>query len=268
MKHWQTMISFGAKAAVFAALMTLASSASAEDWGSLKGKFVYGGKAAAPKPINVTKDQAFCGKHMLVEEELVVGPDGGLKNVVVYLYTTRRDKQPEVHPDYKDPAKAKMDNANCRFEPHIISVMTDQVVELGNMDPVGHNMNITTLAKGNTSVNVLIPSGKSIEQKFAAEESLPVPVVCNIHPWMKGYVVVKGHPYVGITDEQGNFEIKNIPAGKWKFRVWQEKAGFVQSVTADGKKTDWKRGEVQIEIKNGDAVDLGTVEVDPANFKN
>ena len=53
-------------------------------------------------------------------------------------------------------------------------------------------------------------------------ETPPIPFKCDIHPWMKGYVRVFDHPYFAVTDEDGKFEIKNAPAGKWRIVYWHE----------------------------------------------
>ena len=260
-----SLLCLGAMAAVV--LMSGSAASAADGWGNQKGRFVLDGKAPTPKPVNITKDQEFCGKHMLVDEEVVVGKDGGLQNLVLFLYVPRRGgKKPDVHPDYENPGKAIMDNENCRFEPRVITVRTGQTIELGNKDPVGHNMNIATIARGNTPFNQSIPANKSTEYSFNDEETLPVKVVCNVHPWMAGYIVVKDHPYSVVTDADGNFEIKNLPAGKWTFKAWQEKSGYVTKVAVDGKKTEWRRGEFEVEIKAGETTDLGTVKVDASNF--
>ena len=50
-------------------------------------------------------------------------------------------------------------------------------------------------------------------------------MTCDIHPWMKAYWMVLDNPYFAVTDDKGNFEIKNVPAGTQKVVVWQEACG-------------------------------------------
>ena len=48
-------------------------------------------------------------------------------------------------------------------------------------------------------------------------------VGCNIHPWMGAYIVARKDPYAAVSDKDGKFEIKDLPAGKeLEFRLWQE----------------------------------------------
>src|SRR5438270_11310469 len=79
-------------------------STSAAEWGSLKGRFVVDGTAAKPKPVSITKDPEYCGKHNLVDETAVVGKDNALANAIVYL-KVGLGKKIEIHPDYETTLK-------------------------------------------------------------------------------------------------------------------------------------------------------------------
>lgn len=251
---------------VFALALTT-SAAQGADWGDLTLQFSLDGSAPSPKAVVVTKDQEVCGKHGLVDEALTVNSaNGGIANVVVYLYVARGGKKPPVHDSYKSSEKAEVvcDNDKCRFEPHVTVLRTTQTFLAGNKDTVGHNVNLSTLK--NPAQNVLIPSGGKIKLNLSQEELLPTPIACNIHPWMKGYVVVKEHPYVGVSDKDGKVTIKNVPAGKWTFQLWQEASGFVTEGKVAGKATKWERGRMDVTIKAG-ANDLGEIKLAPSIFK-
>lgn len=254
---------------LFATLLSLAAlpgAADAQGTGSLKGRFVYDGEAPAPQPIAVTKDQDFCGKFKLLDESLVIGSTGGLKNVVVYLYVAPGGAAPAISPEAAEAAKKPvvLDNANCRFEPRVALVQVGQELVLGNSDPVAHN---TKLDAFNMPINPLLPPGAKLPQEFTAPERLPARASCSIHPWMTGWVVVKDHPYMAVTDENGEFEIKGIPAGKWTFQFWQEKSGYLDKVTVNGKTVEWNRGRVDLDIKDKAALNLGEVKIAPAAFQ-
>ncbi len=81
-----------------------------------------------------------------------------------------------------------------------------------------------------------------------------IAVSCNIHPWMKGWIWCFDHPYFAVTDENGHFEIKNAPVGKFNMVVWQEDMGF--------KGGSAGRSGTPIEIKKGDN-DIGKIEIKP-----
>ncbi len=243
----------------------------AQGWGNLKARFVYGGEVPQPKPLQITKDQAFCGQFNVVDESRVVDPQTkGLANVVGFLYVARTaTKKPNVHPAYEELKNKPvvLDNDKCRFTPHVAVVWTEQVMELSNSDDVAHNTNIATLNPANPPINQLIPAKKSIQHRFKQLETLPIPVACNIHPWMKGHVVVRDNPYAAVSNEKGEFYIENIPAGEWKFRFWQEAVGYLSKVEVNGAPKTWTRGEVTVKIQAGQTTDLGTVVVPASTFK-
>jgi hypothetical protein len=257
------------KATILGVLLSSAAVA-AEGWGSLKGSFQYDGTPPKPAPITVDKDTECCAKHGLVDEGVMVDPKTkAIQNVVVYLHQSRTDKTPPIHPDLLAAAKekVKINNANCRFDPHIIPAFTGQTVILGNSNPVSLNPKVNSLSPENPPIDRLIPAKTDIEHFFKGRENLPTEVSCSIHPWMKGYIVVKDHPYIAITGADGSFEIKNLPAGKWTFQIWQEKSGFVDKVKVNGKDPKWAKGRVDVTIEPDKTADLGEVMVAPANFK-
>lgn len=240
-----------------------ATSALAAGWGNLTGRIVYDGTAPAAKPASITKDVAFCGKHNILQENVVVGKDGGLKNVFVFMYLSSSDPKPPIHPEYEKTANAEvvLDNEKCRFEPHAVVLRTTQTLVLGNKDSVGHNTKVETFS--NLPINPIIPAGGKLPKKFPLPERLPTTVSCSIHPWMTARVMIKDHPYVTVTDSSGNFEIKNVPAGTWTFCAWQEEAGYVDDIKLNGKMTKWKKGRFEVTIKDGGTYDVGEVKFAP-----
>jgi plastocyanin len=175
--------------------------------------------------------------------------------VIVYV----RSAKVKVHPDLAKPeGEVVLDNKNCRFEPHVLPIQIGQTLLLKNSDPIGHNSNVQPL--GDQGVNPLIAAGTDARHKFNRKQTLPVPVSCNIHPWMKAYVLPRDNPYTAVSDADGNFTIKNLPAGeKLEFQVWQEKAGYLEA------KSDWKKGRFEMTLKPGEN-NLGVIKIKPAVF--
>lgn len=243
-----------------AAMLVVASSfagnsAVAQDWGNVKIKFTYEDKGFAAKKIVPDKDVEFCGMKKLVEERLVVGKDGGLKNIVVFLLPAPGKKVP-VHPDYEKTATStvQVDNVGCRYEPHVAILRTSQSLALGNPDPIGHNVKGDLFNNG--SFNELIPAKGMLTKKFEKSESVPSPLSCSIHGWMNAWLLVKDDPYAGVSSETGEVVISNVPVGTWNFVVWQEQAGFIDKVKQGTKAVEWKRGRMSVAVKKGEN-DLG-----------
>ena len=248
------------QALVCAFAIGLASHVVAADWGSIKGKFVVDGAVGEPVAININKDPETCGKHNLVDESVIVGEGNGLANAVVYIYTR---KPLEAHPDFAAAAKEPvvLDNKGCRFEPHILAVRTGQPLQIANSDPIGHNTNAAFVL--NPTFNQMITSGTPVSLTLAKAEPVPASVACNIHPWMKGYVVVRDDPYVAISNDKGEFEIKNIPAGQQEFVFWHEAKGNMKNLALKGGKTD-RRGRAKLKIAAGETLDLGEIKIPAA----
>lgn len=246
--------------------LAVTSASFAEDWGNLSGTLVFGGDAPTAAALNITKDKEVCSTTPLFNESLVVNPDNkGVKDVVVYLYT-KKGADVAVHESYESTKdmEVSLDNASCRFEPHVALLRTTQTLVIGNKDPVGHNTKID--ASKNVAVNDTIPANGSSKKQFPEAERLPVRVSCSIHPWMQGWLLVKDNPYFAVSDADGKFEIQNLPVGKWTFQFWHEEPGYVSEVAKDGAKESWKKGRVEIEIKAGDN-DLGTIEIPASAFE-
>ena len=252
MKIFNTMV-------LLSLTVLIAGQADGQHWGDLKMKFVYDGTPPAPKPINVDKDVQFCGKFGLVDEEMVV-KNGAVQNVLVFAYT--KDKTPPPHPDYAKnlSEKVTLDNKGCRFEPRICCLRPAQTLVLKNSDSVGHNTNYNVRDAG--AGNPLIPAGASVDVHFDREGTFPGgQVSCNIHPWMKAYIVVRDTPYMAVSDEKGEILIKNLPVGEWTFQIWHE-TGYVETPIVKGTPVEWKRGRPDIKIVAG-VNDLGEIKFKP-----
>ena len=147
-------------------------------------------------------------------------------------------------------------NDQSRFEPHIVIAQPGDTLKVTNPDSVGHNANLGFF--NNKQQNFTIPAGQ--EKTVALEESepAPIPVDCNIHPWMKSYVVVLDHPFAAVSDENGDLTIKGLPVGEeLVFRVYHE-AGGIKEVEINGKAEEWSRSRFKVDVKPG-VNDLGTV---------
>jgi len=199
-----------------------------------------------------------CGKHKLVSEELVVGADKGVAGVVIFA----RDEAVKGDPAAGPKGPLVIDNNSCRFEPHVIVVPAGTEVTVKNSDSVAHNVNMTPLK--NNAFNQIIPPGQEIKVTFGKPETRPFSAVCNIHPWMKGWVMVAPTPFAAASGKDGSFEIAGLPAGAVEFVLTHEK-GYLREVETAAGKTD-KKGRLSVTIKPG-VNDLGEIVIPPKMFK-
>ena len=245
------------------AAVGVASTAQAQ-YADLKATFVLKGNAPDESPISATND-AFCATQKIPSEALVVNKaNGGIQNVLLYPDPKSFDAK-EADPAVKKPVVAApvLDNKQCRFAPHLLVVQAGQDVVVKNSDPVGHNANFSFI--NNDPLNKQIPANGQMTIKVPMSEPAPIPVTCGSHSWMKAHVIVQDHPFIGMSDEKGELQIKGLPAGKISLKLWQE-VGKFKEVTINGKTLPVKRGAFEIELKPG-MNDLGKIELAASDFK-
>jgi len=249
---------------VVCGLTIVTDAASAQAWGTLRGRFVYDGKPPVRQKCTITKDTEVCTAHHPLVEDLIVDGKGGVANIGVWLLT----EDVAVHPSYAETAKATvtLDNKHCRFEPHFAAIRVGQTLRLMNSDPVTHNVNGGSFRK-NAPFNDNLPPKATVDKVFTAEERLGVPLSCGSHGWMKSYVLVKATPYVAISKADGTFEIANLPAGaELEFKTWHAPSGYISEPSVGGKAKEWSRGQFTITIAEGDN-DMGDILLSPAELE-
>lgn len=227
---------------VLASLVLLGQYASAEDgFGSISGKFVFKGKIPKrsilhKKGANV-KNADICAVSTLYSDELIIDEKTkGIANVFVYL---RKKPKKGIYPKLKNPPDKKVifNQKHCQFQPHALLLRTGQTVLVTSSDNCSHNTHVYPLV--NEAQNFVVPPNfrKGVPLSYDAAEPLPIKVKCDIHSWMSAYWLILNHPYAAVTQADGSFKIDNLPAGKYQFRVWHEKAGYINVGVKRGFKT-------------------------------
>lgn len=233
---------------VLAALGLLLSGPSARaQFGTVKGQVVFGeDKLPEIEELKVDKDQDHClSKGKLMSEKWVIDKDSkGVRWVFVYLVDPEGKPMP-ANPGLPAPEKTvKMDQPCCMFIPRAVALHTSQTLEVKNTSPIAHNVNWAGGGVGQNNNNVILPSMQSKAIfPFKATKSAPLLISCNIHGWMKAYVRIFDHPYYAVTDKEGKFEIKGVPAGTWNMVVWHEESGWGTGDSKGSKKTITVKGD-------------------------
>ncbi len=138
------------------------------------------------------------------------------ENIAVYV---------DAIPDKKFEAPKEpvvIDQRKMAFVPHVVAVQQGTTVEFLNSDPVGHNVYWPSISGNKKLAHNLGTWPKGEKKPFQFNDLGVASLLCNVHPEMSGYVVVVPTPYFAVTDKEGNFEIKNIPAGKYTLKTWSE----------------------------------------------
>ncbi|HSE93950.1 MAG TPA: carboxypeptidase regulatory-like domain-containing protein [Methylomirabilota bacterium] len=184
--------------------------------GEIHGRALLAGAPPPPKKVPVTIDQYVCGMDKDAED-LVVSPAREIKNVVVWLHNP-----PATAPSAATTAPVQMDQKSCVFTPRVLLVPADGTVEFLNNDRLLHNLH--SRSTSNMSFNRTQPRGRTIAIKFAKNPEF-IRIDCDLHSWMRGWVVVTDHPFYAVTDARGQFQFGSVPPGEYTLKTWHETLG-------------------------------------------
>ena len=194
---------------------------------AVRGVVHFKGTPPPPKKIQTTADPQCMAnrKGPLFSDEVVVGENGGLANVFVYVKSGLEGKTYPVSAD-----KVSLQQKGCTYSPHVIGVQVNQKIEIVNSDPTMHNINARP--KTNKGFNFAQPVQGMKSIKTFSEPEIMIPLKCDIHPWMHSFVNVVTHPFFSVSDAKGQFEINSLPPGTYQIEAVHESLGsLAQSVT-------------------------------------
>jgi plastocyanin len=117
-----------------------------------------------------------------------------------------------------------MDQKGLMFQPHIVVVQQGTTVEFLNSDSVAHNVFWISVGGNKKLGHNLGTWPKGEKRPFKFDNPGAVPLLCNVHPEMSGYVVVSPTPYYALTGKSGDFKIENVPDGSYTVTAWHEGA--------------------------------------------
>jgi plastocyanin len=186
---------------------------------TLSGQVLVEGSIPPAEVIRMDGDPKCAALVKEQHTEYIVSNDGKtLANVFVYV---KEGLAPRLYPVPSNPVV--FDQQQCRYVPRVIGVQVGQPIEIRNSDPLMHNVR----AEG--AINQTFDLGQPIQgmkttRTFTTREVM-VPVKCQVHNWMRGYVGVLEHPYFAVTDANGRFSIANLPPGTYTIEAWHERVG-------------------------------------------
>ena len=185
--------------------------------GTLKGHVKYDGKPPKKKTLRMDADPVCGAAHTgrVYNENFKMAEDGSMEEALIYIkdvsYSGGIPSEPTI-----------LDQKGCVYVPHVFGMIAGQQLLIKNSDATLHN--IHSMPKINKEFNFAMP--KVVKEKkstFSKSEPNPFYIKCDVHPWMKTWVLVSDHPYFAVTDSNGNYEIKGVPAGTYEVVCWQEK---------------------------------------------
>ena len=189
----------------FAAIVTLAlaGAGSTAANGGIRGRVELRPPPADVEPRPNVADLGMHGRH---------GPTDR-RRAVVYL-----DPAPRAAFDVRDEPRARMDQQNQTFVPHVLAIVAGTTVEFPNSDRTYHN--VFSLSKPRSFDLGRYAAGRSKSVRF--DQPGIVRVFCDIHSHMSAFILVFSHRYFAVTDDDGRYRIDNIPPGSYNVVAWHE----------------------------------------------
>ena len=194
---------------------------SVTDGGSISGTVKWSGPVPRSLDFPITKDPSICdpdSKKTADLDRLVIGPQGGVANTIVYLKDISSGKAMDL-----PEQRRHLDQKHCRYIPHILLVP-----EKGDLSMVSSDATLHTIhMDGAASFNLPFPFPDRPTSRTLATPGL-VHLRCNGgHVWMNAEMMVVSHPYYAVTDETGRFEFTDVPPGNYEIVAWHEGWGLV-----------------------------------------
>lgn len=186
--------------------------------GTISGKITYDGKPPSPSMLTISADRKYCGASRY-DDQWLIGNDGGVKNVVVYLSDIKSGKAMAT------PHQMVLNQSGCRYVPRMSVVAPGSELLIQSSDPVLHN--IHSYREGTTLFNVAVPPSQAFPIHKKLDKPGGIKLRCDVHNFMRAAIFVASNPYYAVTDEEGKFAIDDVPPGTYTINIWHEAAGPV-----------------------------------------
>ena len=186
------------------------------DGGTISGSVKWSGTVPRAIDFPVTKDPQICdpdAKKTVDLERLIIGPQGGVANTVVYLRNIPSGKAMDL-----PQQRRHLDQKRCRYVPHILLVPQNAALDMMSSDATLHTIHMD----GAATFNLPFPFTGRVTSRTMQTPGL-VNLRCNGgHVWMNAEMFVAAHPYYAVTDESGRFQFTDVPAGTYQIVAWHE----------------------------------------------
>jgi len=215
-----SLLAFFLALATFAAAQGDYKVISVDNGGTISGTIKWSGPVPRELNFPVSKDPQICdpeGKKTVGLDRLLIGPDGGVANTIVYLKNISAGKAMDL-----PEQRRHLDQRRCHYIPHILLVPENAVLQMQSSDATLHTIHMD----GAATFNLPFPFPNQINSRTMSTPGL-VNLRCNGgHVWMNAEMMVVPHPYYAVTDESGRFEFTSVPPGTYQIVAWHEGWGL------------------------------------------
>ena len=196
---------------------------SVDNGGSIKGRVSLTGKVPSPRffPLIASPNLEYCnrisdGKGHRILFDFTVSESRGLKNTVVKLIGVLKGKP------FRNKIQ-KMVMNRCHTPKYVIGARNGETLLLENTDPIRHEIVAYEFTDGGVNQRSHRPVDANTSQTrdiFVKSKTENFLIKCNLHPFLQSRGIIVENPYYAITDEEGNFSIRNVPPGTYKVIAW------------------------------------------------
>jgi len=135
------------------------------------------------------------------------------QKTVIYLEPIEPGQQPLA--SYSS-SRVILDQRDLMFYPHVLAVQKGTTVVFPNNDDVYHN--VFSYSQTRQFDLGRYPQGQFRTVTFNTPGV--VRIYCDIHAHMNAVILVLDNPYFTTPDEEGNYSIPDIPAGRYTIHFW------------------------------------------------
>lgn len=195
--------------------------------GAVVGTVTAPAALTAGAPASTGRDSVTCGPS--IPEESVVRQGTGLGGAVVWLDDIRRGKPLPID------RRLELESDKCRLTPRVQAGVVGSAVNVIAHDDFRQHLRFLAGGEREPRASLLLDR---YEQVIPTEHPFAAPGLVVVrdrdHPWPTAYLAVFDHPYFAVTAPNGTFTIDRVPAGRYRLRVWHERAKVAEQVVEVG----------------------------------
>lgn len=196
--------------------------------GTISGTVVRSDSGSYLERLSIQRDQAVCGdSHSNPSDP----GSKGVRGCVVWLEGIREGKA------FGYEKSPKLEQRGCEFLPHVQIVEPGATMLVTNEDDALHNYHVTLGTE--TVTNEAQPEGSPARELIISKKGLHK-VACDVHPWMKAFIMAAEHPYFAVSDADGKFRFTDVPPGQYTLKVWRDDWRVEELKNAEGRIVSYK----------------------------
>ncbi len=196
--------------------------------GAVKGMVHFAGDLPEPSAFKLHRypDQGYCGalsdgSGYRLLREVLVGPQGGLKDVIVTIEGVKSGKPFDLE-------ETKLEANICQFVPYVSVMRNEHPLTVKNLDSVAHDLQVYERDWEHIFIMFHRPAltngGTQDLVRFTGDRR-GVIMQCGMHPYMQGHGLAVDNPYYAVTGSEGMFDIRDLPPGTYRIKAWHPTLG-------------------------------------------